>query len=150
MKQIAAPSAGRDMPRDEHMRFVDMARKQAKCRACGMPIPAGVNHLCFRYQDAGWLRSFRLCSACLNKIMRAIKRKPKPAKQARMKADVIVSNIALPDKAFFKGLGEAIESSRPEAAQPASREGSADVCEQCGRPVDGECPECGRRRREWF
>lgn len=150
MKQNAALPAGRNIHPDEYMRFVNAASKQAKCRACGMPIPAGLNHLCFSYQDAGWRRSFRLCRACLEKIMRAIKRKPKPAKKIRKEPDAIAPNIALPGMATFDRIKQAAESSPPGAAHAAHPDGKTEVCEQCGRSIEGECPECDRRRREWF
>ena len=57
-------------PPNEFRRFFEAARGQAKCRACGSPIPEGAGHLCFRHWDGAWRKSFRLCGACLAKASR--------------------------------------------------------------------------------
>jgi len=57
-------------PPNEFRRFFEEARREAKCRACGSPIPRGAGHLCFRHWDGAWRKSFRLCGACLGKASR--------------------------------------------------------------------------------
>jgi len=113
------------LPPNEYMRYVEAAKREAKCRACGASIPKGTKHLCFRYQDSAWRRSFRLCKLCLGKIIREAKRKER--EQARgndatrpeaRKSTPSLLNIALPSAESFDSLRSEILA-RHEARETA-------------------------------
>ena len=119
---------GRTLPPDEFLRYVEAAGKEAKCRACGAPIPKGTKHLCFRFQDGAWRRSFRLCNLCLSKIAREAKKKGGEHAQANDKARPYaregkpsLTNIALPGREFFDSLRSNIPA-RQETEETACPE----------------------------
>ena len=105
------------LPPNEYMRYVEAAKREAKCRACGAPIPKGIKHLCFRFQDNSWRRSFRLCNPCLGKIIREAKRNAKKKSkqndatrpEAREGPPSLI-NIALPSAESFDSLRNGIEA----------------------------------------
>ena len=105
------------LPPDEYMRYVEAARREAKCRACGAPIPKGIKHLCFRFQDSMWRRSFRLCNPCLAKIIREAKKKGKKqstqndaARPVAREGSPSLINVALPSAESFDSLRNEIEA----------------------------------------
>jgi hypothetical protein len=118
------------LPPDEYMRYVEAAKREARCRACGAPIPKATKHLCFRFQDGLWRRSFRLCNACLGKIIREAKRKnKKQSKQndatrseAREGAPSLI-NIALSSAESFDSLRNQIEAHQEAKETAHAREG---------------------------
>ena len=136
MNPGAASPAGRIMP-PEYMRYVEAADRTAKCRACGEPIATGTKHFCFRYQDAAWRRSFRLCNQCLSKIIREAAKKgvkrtqsDGTARPCAREGKPSLINIALPGREFFDSLRSDIPAYQEtkEAACPPERGGRAFVC----------------------
>ena len=118
------------LPPDEYMRYVEAAKREAKCRACGAPIPKGTKHSCFRFQDNLWRRSFRLCNVCLDKIMGEAKskeRKPAQGNEAtRPEAGREVPsliNVAVPSAESFDSLRSEVIAHREERATARAREG---------------------------
>jgi hypothetical protein len=123
------------LPPNEYMRYVEAAKREAKCRACGAPIPKGTKHLCFRYRDGAWRRSFRLCNLCLGKIIsEATSRERKPTKgndatrpEARKRTPSLI-NIALPSAESFDSLRSEILA-RQEARETARAQKGGRVLE---------------------
>jgi hypothetical protein len=121
------------LPPDEYMRYVEAAKREAKCRACGAPIPKGKKHLCFHYQDDAWRRRFRLCNLCLSKIIReATKKEGKRARAngtarpyAREGKPSLI-NIALPGREFFDSLRSNIPAQQETKETACSERGGRD------------------------
>jgi len=118
------------LPPDEYMRYVEAARREAKCRACGAPIPKGIKHLCFRFQDSMWRRSFRLCNPCLAKIIREAKKKGKKqstqndaTRPVAREGSPSLINVALPSAESFDSLRNEIEAHQEDRATARAQKG---------------------------
>lgn len=72
-ENLKADGGRRGLPPDEYMRYVEAAKREARCRACGGPIEPGRLHFCFRYRDGAWRRKFRLCGSCIRRILQEVK-----------------------------------------------------------------------------
>ena len=72
-ENLKADGGRRGLPPDEYMRYVEAAKREARCRACEGPIEPGRLHFCFRYQDGAWRRKFRLCGSCIRRILQEVK-----------------------------------------------------------------------------
>jgi len=165
MNPQAAKAAGPDSAPAGCVYFVEAAKRRAKCRCCKSAIEPRVKHFCIRIYDAGWLRKYRVCGLCISGILKEIRSGKKPASRTseKGKAEAASPNVALPDSASFDVLRKTIESRPSEQAPPSpdadagledcgyeDDEGERQYCENCGKPIEIDCPECGRKRREWF
>jgi len=128
-------SWGQTLPPDEYMRYVEAARREAKCRACGAPIPKGVKHLCFRFQDNYWRRSFRLCNLCLGKIISEAKKKGKKqstqndaARPVAREGSPSLISVALPSAEALDSLRSEMIAHQEDRATACAREGGR-VCD---------------------
>jgi hypothetical protein len=118
------------LPPDEYMRYVEAAKREAKCRACGTPIPKGIKHLCFRFQDNLWRRSFRLCNPCLAKIIREAKKKGKKqstqndaTRPVAREGSPSLINVALPSEEALDSLRSEMIAHQEDRATACAREG---------------------------
>ena len=58
---------------DKCGKFIDVAKRDSKCRCCDGLIEADRIHFCFRYQDGNWQKTLRICGFCLWKILTEVK-----------------------------------------------------------------------------
>jgi len=172
MNPHAEKAAGQDSAPAGCVYFVEAAKRRAKCRCCKSAIEPGIKHFCIRIHNAGWLRKYHICGSCLGKILQEVK--SKKIKESHTESapekerEAAVSNIAMPDSASFNVFRKTVESRSQEQAPPSPdadavfkdcghedvHEDKDDVegqyCEHCGKPIEIDCPECRRKRWEWF